>query len=161
MNSKIIPLLFVFIVATPTLTFAHGNGHGKKNNSASQVEEARVLNDSIYVVDNEKDTEPSIIGEDPLGFSLSSADILSGDDFLNEVGMGSGEPMIRFEDEMDPKRKHSQHEKQKQHVEKATHEWVSPNAKGHGVAIGIAVVSGLVFVALSIFRTGEGNQKPS
>ena len=159
MNSKIIPLLFVFIVATPTLTFAHGNGHGKKNNSASQVEETRILNDSIYVVDSEKDIEPSIIGDDPLGFSLSNTDILSGEDLLTGVGMGDGEPMIRFKEQVNSQNKHSQHEKQKQHVQKATHEWVSPHSKGHGVAVGITVISGLAFAALSFFRNGEGNDK--
>ena len=67
--------------------------------------------------------------------------------------------MIRFKKQVNPQGKHSQHEKQKQHVEKATHEWVSPHSKGHGVAIGITIISGLAFAGLNFFRIGEGNTK--
>ena len=54
---------------------------------------------------------------------------------------------------------HSQHEKQNQHVEKATREWVTFNSKGHGVAVGITIIAGLVFAALSFFRIGEEKKK--
>ena len=95
MNRKFVSLLFILMVTAPTLSFPHGGGHGEKNSSASQVAETRTLNDSIYVVDSEKDTEPSIIGDDPLGFSLSNTDILSGKNSTG-LGLGDGEPMIRF-----------------------------------------------------------------
>ena len=155
MNIKIIFLLCLLITA-PTLIFAHGGGHEEKDNLG---EETPVLKDSIYVVDSEKHTEPSIISDDPLDSSLSSTDILSGKDLLTGMEMTSGEPMVRFEDEIDPKRKHSQHEEQNQHVEKATHKWVSLHAKGHAVAVGITIISGLVFAGLSFFRIGEGSSK--
>ena len=158
MNNKIIPFLCIFMIAVPTLAFAHGGGHGGKNNSDSQGEETRSLNDSIYAIDSEKDTEPSIVGGDPLGFSLSNTDILSGENSTGP-GMGNGKPMIRFKEQVNSQNKHSQHEKQKQHVQKATHEWVSPHSKGHGVAVSITVISGLAFAALSFFRNGEGNDK--
>ena len=159
MNNKTIPFLFIFMVAASTLAFAHGGGHGEKNNSDSQAEETRALNDSIYAINNEKDTEPSIVGGAPLDFSLSNTDILSGEDLLTGVGMGDGEPMIRFKNQVNPQSGHSQHEKQNQHVEKATHEWVTFNSKGHGVAVGITIIAGLVFAALSFFRIGEGMPK--
>ena len=147
------------MVTAPTLTFAHGGGHGEKNNSASQTEETPVLNDSIYVVDSEKNIEPSLNDDNPLGFSLSNTKILSGEDSLTGLGRGGGEPMIRFEEKVDPKQKHSQHGEQKQHVEKATHKWVSPHSKGHGVAVGITIIFGLAFAGLNFFRIGEGNTK--
>ena len=159
MNNKIIPFLCIFMIAVPTLAFAHGGGHEEKNNSDSQGEETRALNNSIYAIDSEKDTEPPIVGGDPLGFSLSNTDILSGEDLLTGVGTSDGEPMIRFKKQVDPQSGHSQHEKQNQHVEKATHEWVTFNSKGHGVAAGITIIAGLVFAALSFFRIGEGMPK--
>ena len=153
MKNKIIPFLFIFMLMSPMLTFAHGSGHIEKNNSASQVEETRSLNDSIYIVNHEKDTKPPIVDMDPLGLSLSNTDILNGEDL---TGVGDGEPMVRFKEQVNPQSKHSQHEKQQ--VEKATHKWVSPHSKGYGIAVGITVVSGLTFAALSFFRVGEGKQ---
>lgn len=50
---------------------------------------------------------------------------------------------------------HDQHKTQ--HVEKSLHEWVSPNAKGYKVAIGVTIISGLAFMGLSFFRIGEKN----
>ena len=158
MDSKIIFYLFIFMVMAPTLTFAHGDGHGGKNNPASQAAKIHAPNDSIYVVDSEKDTESSIIGDDPLSFSLSNTDILSSKNSTG-LGTGDGEPMIRFKEQVNPQGEHSQHEKQKQHVEKATHEWVSSRAKGHGVAVGITIISVLAFAGLSFFRIGEENAK--
>lgn len=159
MSGKLSVVLFIFLLATPKLMFAHGGGHEKENHSFSSKENAISINNSIYATDNGVDSELPTLGDDPLGFSISNTDILSGKDSLTGVGMGDGEPMVRFEEKTDPKQKHSQHVKQKQHMEKATHEWVSPHAKGHGVAIGITVVSGLAFAALSFFRIGDGNAK--
>ena len=159
MSRKIIPFLFVFTVTASTLTFAHGDGHEKKNNATLKIEEASDLNDSIYVVNREKNTEPSITSDDPLGLSILNTDILSDKNPLTGLGIGPGEPMIRFEEKIDSKQKHSQHEEQKQHVEKATHEWVSISAKGYGVAVGITVISGLAFAALSFSRIGRRNAK--
>ena len=154
MQGKIILLLFFFMVTVPVLAFAHEGGHEEKNHSSSEIKNDTPLNDSIYSVDGEKNTELPI-ANDLLNSSLLSSGILNGEDPLTDVGVGIGEPMIRFEDKVDPKRTHSQHEQQKQHVEKSTHEWVSLDAKGHGIAIGITIISGLAFVALSFFRIGE------
>jgi len=147
MKIKMFFLLFFFIVIASNLTFAQGNEHEDKNN----------LNDSIYAVDSEKDTELSIIANDILDRSFPKVDVLIGEDLLTNMQIGSGEPMIRFEEKIDANQKHSQHSKQKQHVEKAVHEWVSPNVKGRKVAIGITIISGLGFIGLSFFRFGEKN----
>ena len=156
MNSATITFLFIFLLTTPTLAFAHEGAHEDKNKSTLHVEEASVPNNSIYVVDNDKDTKPSIINDDPLGVSLSNSDILSNKDSLAIVSIGEGEPMVRFKGEINPQQ-HSQHEKQT--VEKATHQFVSPQAKGHKVALGITIITGLAFLGLSLFKIGEGNNK--
>ena len=156
MSSKITFFLLFFLLTTPTLTFSHG-GHKEKNNSTTKVEEPLALNDSIYAIGKGQGIEPTTITDDPLGFPLSNTDIL-GSENSAELELG-GEPMIRFKELTNSQGKHDQHKKQKQHVEKATHEWVSPHSKGHGVAVGITVVSGLVFVALSFIRIGEGDAK--
>ena len=59
--------------------------------------------------------------------------------------------------ENNPSKNHSQHEKQQ--VEEATHKLVLFDAKGYKVAIGVTIFSGLTFIGLSLFRTGEGNEK--
>ena len=71
--------------------------------------------------------------------------------------MSSDEPMQRFKGGSTPEKNHSQHEKQ--HVEEATHQLVSFGAKGYKVAIGVTIFSGLIFIGLSLFRIGEGNEK--
>ena len=159
MNSKITFFLLFFLLTTPTLTFSHG-GHKEKNNSTTKVEEPLALNDSIYAIDKGQDIEPTTITDDPLGFSMSNTDIL-GSENPAELEMGGGDPMIRFKEQTNSQGKHDQHKKQKQQVEKATHEWVSPQSKGHRVAIGITVISGLAFAALSFFRVGERTTKNS
>ena len=92
-------------------------------------------------------------------FVYLTTDILKEDDSLTGIVVSNSDPMIRFEEKTASKKKHSQHEEQKQHVEEATHEWVSLSSKGYGVAVGITVISGLAFAGLSFFRIGEGNAK--
>ena len=157
MTVKIFLLIFLFVVITPNLALADGNEHKGENKLTSQSEEVPTLNDSIYAVDSEKDTELPFITNDTLGNSLSKVDVLIDEDPLTNMEIGSREPMIRFEEKIDSNQKHSQHLKQKQHVEEATHEWVSSNAKGHKVAIGITIIFGLGFIGLSFFRIGEQN----
>ena len=157
MNSATTTFLYIFLLTTLALAFAHGEAHGDKNKSTPHVEETSMPNNSIYVVDNEKDTQPSIISNDSLGVLSTNSNILSGEDSLAIVNMGEGEPMVRFKEEVNPEQKHSQHEKQT--VEKATHEFVSPQAKGHKVALGITIITGLAFLGLSLFKIGEGNNK--
>ena len=158
MSGKLTVLLFIFLLAAPELIFSHSGGHAEKNHS-SGIEDVTPLNDSIYAVSGVEDTKLPIPTDDTLSSSLSSSDIFRGEALLTDLGIASGEPMIRFKEKIDQKHKHSQHEKQKQHVENATHEWVSPDAKGRGVAVGITVISGLAFAGLSFFRIWKGNAK--
>jgi len=159
MSDKSTLLLFIFLLSAPPLAFAHGDKHAEENHSSSLMKDSSPLNDSIYAVSNGEDKEFPVFDDSLSPFSTT--DILGEEGPPAGIAMGSGEPMIRFKEEINPKQKHGQHEKQKQHVEKATHEWVSPHSKGHGVAVGITIISGLAFAALSFFRIGEGNSKDS
>lgn len=157
MSSKAILLLFVFLFVPPKLIFAHEDGHVEENHSSSLLEETAPLNDSIYSVDGEENTELPILREALPSSPFPGIDILGGETSLTDIGMGSGDPMKRFEEKTNSTQKHGQHEKQ--HIEEAVHEWVSPHTKGHRVAVGITIISGLAFMALSFFRIGEGNSK--
>ena len=157
MNINVFFSLFFFIIIAPNLTFADGDEHKEKFNLLSKTEEVPALNDSIYGVDSGKEAELPFITNDTLERSLSKVDIFSGEDPLTNMEIGSREPMIRFEEKIDSNQKHIQHLNQKQHVEEATHELVSSDAKGYKVAIGITIISGLAFLGLSFFRIGEQN----
>ena len=93
----------------------------------------------------------------PMGSLFSSNDILGNEDPLADMEVGDDEPMKRFKEKTDAGHEQGQHEMHKQHVQEATHEWVSPHEKGYGMAVGITIISGLVFAGLSILRMGEGS----
>ncbi len=154
MNFKVILLLSVCLLMTPKLIFAHGSGHAEEKPTPSLMEETISFNDSVYSIDSEENTErPSIEGV-PLDSPFSSINTLDGDTPLMD-DMKTREPMKRFKEKTNSPEQHDQHKKQ--HVEESLHEWVSPNAKGHKVAISITVISGLGFIGLSFFRIGEKN----
>ncbi len=50
---------------------------------------------------------------------------------------------------------HSGHDMGKKHIELSTHEMVSTSSKGYGLAVGIAVLSGLAFGFLTLVRPLE------
>ena len=154
MNTKSILLLSFFLLTTPKLILAHGGGHVEEKLTPSPIEETTSLNDSIYSVGGEGDTELPAIDENPLDSPFSSINSLGVDSSLMG-NMETSEPMKRFKktNSVDQHDQHDQHKKQ--HVEEALHEWVSPNVKGHKVAITITAISGLVFLGLSLFRIGE------
>jgi len=157
MSGKAILILFAFLLAAPSVAFAHGGGHSEEKSSADLTEEVTPLNDSIYAVDAGEESGMPDPSDTPMGSLFSSNDILGNEDPLADMEMGDGEPMKRFKEKTDAGHEQGQHEMHKQHVEEATHEWVSPHAKGYGVAVGITIISGLVFAGLSILRMGEGN----
>ena len=159
MSSKATLLLFVFLFVPPELIFAHGDGHVEENLASSLLDETAPLNDSIYSVDGEENTGLPILEETPTNSPFPSIGILDGETSLTDIGVESGEPMKRFKGKTSLIQKHGQHEKQ--HVEEARHEWVSLHAKGHRVAVGITIISGLAFMGLSFLRIGEGNSKDS
>jgi len=153
MNAKLILLLFFCLLITPKLIFAHGGGHAEEQLVAPLIKEDAPLNDSIYSVGGQEDTElPSIEGS-PLDSSFSSINSLGSGTSLTD-DMRASEPMERFKKKTNSPG-HDQHKTQ--HVEESLHEWVSPNAKGYTVAISMTILSGLAFMVLSFFRIGEKN----
>ena len=151
MNFKVILLLSVCLLMTPKLFFAHGSGHAEKQLVSPLIEEDTPLNDSIYSVGGQEDTElPSIEGS-PLDSPFSSINSLGSGTSLAD-DMRASEPMERFKKKTNSPG-HDQHKTQ--HVEESLHEWVSPNAKGYTVAISMAILSGLAFMVLSFLRIGE------
>jgi hypothetical protein len=154
-NFKVILLLSVFLLIIPKLIFAHGSGHAEKQLVSPLIEEDPPLNDSIYSVNGEEDTTFQNIEKTPVGSPFSTINTLGIDTSLSGDHMKTSEPMKRFKEKTNLPESHDQHKKQ--HVKEALHEWVSPNAKGYKVAIGIAIISGLAFMGLSFFRIGEGS----
>ena len=151
MNAKLILLLFFCLLITPKLIFAQGGGHKEEKHTVPLTEKTTSLNDSIYSVGGQEDTElPSIEGS-PLDSPFSSINSLGSGTSLTD-DMRASEPMERFKKKTNSP-KHDQHKTQ--HVEESLHEWVSPKAKGYKVAISITILSGLVFMGLSFFRVGE------
>ena len=155
MNFKVILVLSVFLLIIPKLIFAHGSGHAEKQLVSPLIEEDPPLNDSIYSVNGEEDTTFQNIEKTPVGSPFSTINTLGIDTSLSGDHMKTSEPMKRFKEKTNLPESHDQHKKQ--HVKEALHEWVSPNAKGYKVAIGIAIISGLAFMGLSFFRIGEGS----
>ena len=155
MNFKVILLLSVFLLIIPKIIFAHGSGHAEKQLVSPLIEEDPPLNDSIYSVNGEEDTTFQNIEKTPVGSPFSTINTLGIDTSLSGDHMKTSEPMKRFKEKTNLPESHDQHKKQ--HVKEALHEWVSPNAKGYKVAIGIAIISGLAFMGLSFFRIGEGS----
>ena len=155
MNFKVILLLSVFLLIIPKLIFAHGSGHAEKQLVSPLIDEDLPLNDSIYSVNGEEDTTFQNIEKTPVGSPFSTINTLGIDTSLSGDHMKTSEPMKRFKEKTNLPESHDQHKKQ--HVKEALHEWVSPNAKGYKVAIGIAIISGLAFMGLSFFRIGEGS----
>jgi len=155
MNFKVILLLSVCLLMIPKLIFAHGSGHAEKQLVSPLIEEDAPLNDSIYSVNGEEDTEFQNLEETPMGSPFSSIYTLGNDDTsLIDGHIKTSEPMKRFKEKTNSP-EHDQHKIQ--HVEESLHKWVSPNAKGYTVAISMTILSGLAFMVLSFFRVGEKN----
>ena len=153
MNFKIILLLSVYLLMIPKLIFAHGSGHAEKQLVSSLIEEGAPLNDSIYSVNGEKETEFQDLEEAPRDSPFSNINPLGNDTSLTD-DMRTSEPMKRFKKKTNSP-EYDQHKTQ--HVEESLHEWVSPNAKGYTVAISMTILSGLAFMVLSFSRIGEKN----
>jgi predicted esterase len=155
MNFKVILLLSVCLLVIPKLIFAHGSGHAEKQLVSPLIEEDAPLNDSIYSINGEEDTEFQNLEETPMGSPFSSIYTLGNDDTsLIDGHIKTSEPMKRFKEKTNSP-EHDQHKTQ--HVEESLHKWVSPNAKGYTVAISMTILSGLTFMGLSFFRIGEKN----
>ena len=157
MRHKIFLPLFIFTLMAPQLIFALGDAHQEESHASNQMEETSPINNSIYSIEGGENTELPILKDTPLNSPFSSNDIFDDAISSTDKSMSSNEPMQRFKGESTPVKNHSQHEKQ--HVEEATHQLVAFDAKGYKVAIGVTIFSGLIFIGLSLFRIGEGNEK--
>ena len=157
MNCKTILWLSVFILIFPKLTFANAGKHAEEEHPPKLAEEPVSVNDSIYSIDTGEDSALSNLEENTMRSPFSSINTLGDDVPLIDGDTSINDPMERFKNEEGhPPDQHGQHKKQ--HVEEALHEWVSPEAKGREVAISISIISGLAFMGLCFFKTGEGNK---
>jgi hypothetical protein len=152
MNAKLFFLLFFFLLITPRLMFAQEEGRSEEKHTAPLIEQTTSFKDSIYSLGIEDDAELSPLEETPLSSPFSSVDPLRGNSSLMDK-VNTSQPIKRPKEKINSLKQHDQHSKQ--HVEESLHEWVSPNVKGHKVAITITVISGLAFLGLSLFRIGE------
>ena len=157
MYHKISLPLFILILMAPQLIFAQGDTHQDESHTSNQMKETSPINNSIYSIEGEENTELPILKDTHLNSPFLSNDIFDEAISSTDKSISSDEPMQRFKEESTPAKNHSQHEKQ--HVEEATHQLVSFGAKGYKVAIGVTIFSGLIFIGLSLFRIGEGNEK--
>jgi len=157
MHYKTSLLLFILILMAPQLIFAQGDTHQDESHTSNQMEETSPINNSIYSIEGEENTELPILKDTHLNSPFLSNDIFDEAISSTDKSISSDEPMQRFKEGSTPAKNHSQHEKQ--HVEEATHQLVSFGAKGYKVAIGVTIFSGLIFIGLSLFRIGEGNEK--
>ena len=156
MHHKTLLPLFILILMPTQLILAHGDAHKEGNHSSIQMEETPPINSSIYSIKGEENELP-ILKDSHINLPFSNNAIFDDAIPSNDKSMSSDEPMQRFKAENNPSKNHSQHEKQQ--VEEATHKLVLFDAKGYKVAIGVTIFSGLTFIGLSLFRTGEGNEK--
>ena len=157
MHYKTSLLLFILILMAPQLIFAQGDTHQDESHTSNQMEETSPINNSIYSIEGEENTELPILKDTHINTPFLSNDIFDEAISSTDKSISSDEPMQRFKEGSTPAKNHSQHEKQ--HVEEATHQLVSFGAKGYKVAIGVTIFSGLIFIGLSLFRIGEGNEK--
>ena len=157
MHHKIFLPFFILILMAPQLIFAQGDTHQDESHTSKQMEETSPIKNSIYSIEGGENTELSILKDTHLNSPFSSNDIFDDAISSTDKSISSDEPMQRFKGKITPEKNHSQHEKQ--HVEEATHQLVSFDAKGYKVAIGVTIFSGLIFIGLSLFRIGEGNEK--
>ena len=153
MNFKVILLLSVCLLMIPKLIFAHGSGHAEKQLVSPLIEEDAPLNDSIYSVNGGEETDFQDLEEAPRGSPFSNINTFGNDTSLIDGHIKTSEPMERFKKKTNSAEQHDQHKTQ--HVEESSHEWVSPNVKGHKVAVTITAISGLAFMGLSFFRIRE------
>ena len=152
MHHKTSLLLFILVLMAPQLIFAQGETHQDESHTSNQMEETSPINSSIYSIEGGENNELPILKDTHLNSPFSSNDIFDDAISSTDKSISSDEPMQRFKGKSTPAKNHSQHEKQ--HVEEATHQLVSFDAKGYKVAIGVTIFSGLIFIGLSLFRIG-------
>lgn len=115
--------------------FAHS---GEKHDDNMAMEKPA---DSIYSAG--QDEAPPLDLDDPLGSPLSRSAL-----DMDDEPMDAGMPMMEGMD-------HSGHAEGEQTVELAHHEMVATSQKGYGLAVGITLLSGLVYGIMVLKKPGE------
>lgn len=156
MTPRSVSLLFAFLFIAylfPYPSHAHGDHSPKqaleelkKTDAAPAAKEPDSL-DPMYAVEEEipMESETSTSGSGLLGLDNGSPDL-----GLSPMDMGG---MQHDSGNMDNSGKHADHEMPK--VEVSSHEWVSSSRKGYRAALGITLLVGLGFVALTVVRPNE------
>jgi len=132
-----ITIIFILIAQN---AMAHG-GHKKEPTSIVEVEEQSAI-DSMYATPPEESNP------------LKNSDLFSPSDILMEGEIVSNEPNTQTDMKMEGN--HKEHDDSSMpKVVSAKHKTVETSAKGYGIAAGITLFAGLVFVGLTFIRPGE------
>ena len=144
MRSVFTTLCLVSLLALPLHAFAHGGEKNEDNGTMdmSSMDHSTMESGDSGTVDYGMEGETPLDDLDTLPSLGTSMDPL--DLGTSPMPMGSSQGMD-----------HSGHDMGKKHIEVATHEWVTTSSKGYGLAVGIAVLSGLAFGFLTLVRPLE------
>lgn len=153
-------ILFMVMLAAPSLVFAHGGEkHDDHDDSTAEIEEAPAVGSPFKenVEDVEDADMPAETGaEKPVDFIDSEGPVDYGttaeEPTVQEppsLGLGD-DPLGLGPDSLEQEpgsMEHAGHDmagmKKEEDIEQATHEMVSTSRKGYGLAVGITVLSGL------------------
>ncbi len=152
MTRRSVSLLFAFLFIAylfPYPSHAHGGGHSEKKAldalmKADEAPAAKELDsmDSMYAV--EEESSP-MTGQGLPGLDNGSPDL-----GLGSMDMGG---MQHEPGHTESAGEHTGHKMPE--VEVSSHEWVSSSRKGYRAALGITLLVGLGFVALTVIRPNE------
>ena len=130
-------IIFTFIAQN---AIAHG-GHKKEPTSIAEIEEKSSI-DPMYAT-QEDESDP-----------LKNSGLFSPSDLFMESEIVPAEPNTKKDMKMEGS--HNEHEDPNMpKVVSAKHKTVETSAKGYGIAAGITLFAGLVFVGLTFIRPGE------
>ena len=132
-----ITIIFIFITQN---VIAHGE-HKKEPTSIAEAEEKSAI-DPMYAT-QEDESDP-----------LKNSGLFSPSDLFMESEIVPAEPNTKKDMKMEGS--HNEHEDPNMpKVVSAKHKTVETSAKGYGIAAGITLFAGLVFVGLTFIRPGE------
>lgn len=132
--TKSYDVISYLFVATFLLLAPPAHAHGDHKDKPAVAEPAQSPADNIYSAESETPASPDT------DLPLSRMDIVM-DEPSHQMEKGKG---------------HDEHAGHKMpNVKISTHAWVSTSQKGYGAAVGITILAGLVFGALSLIRPNE------
>ena len=132
-----ITIIFIFIAQN---AIAHGE-HKKEPTSIAEIEEKSPI-DPMYAT-QEEETDP-----------LENSDLFSPSDLFMEGEIVPAERNPKTDMKMEGS--HNEHDDSNMpKVVSAKHKTVETSARGYGIAAGITLFAGLIFVGLTFIRPGE------